>query len=428
MKPLASLLLVALLATGCAVRTTGPDLAQAPTSEAPLDPRRTRLDPRVCQPGGVRDLKREAAQVQEAERPVEAQHTARMLTFDRAAADAFGAAMERQHAELQHIYHAARFRALYPLAAEGNSYAVHAISTQYRWAESGFTDHAEWFRLLSCAALLGNPMANVQLMQWYWHERGDGSFADIQRNRSTALDHAERAADVQFMGGVNMLGVYIGAGRHQYPQSASIGRRLLTLCARTSDQFCKSALVEAVELGRSYGPEDPVETYLLLEDLAAAQPALYAAKRDSFRSTLSPAQLQASARSTAWRPASWADLKPEWLQIRRDILANGCPSASCDFGDLCTCPDALEATGSEGEPSAKNARGLAAGHLDGGPLSYARGEDPGLAGRGDRDHTWAGELADAVDLLAEQATLVQGDATHMPNPAGEAHVAIVERP
>ncbi|MEO8113588.1 MAG: hypothetical protein ABI655_04335 [Phenylobacterium sp.] len=333
---LLSAIAMALVLTSCASRAPAPEQIAAA-----VDPQHARLDPSICRPGRAsRNPEREKAEVTQATRPLEAQSRAQMLVTGGGAADESSEAAEKALANREHAYHRARFAKLYPLAARGNANAIYQLSKQYGGGESGFNDEAESLRLQRCASDLGEPQAEVEMMRWHWHQKGDGAFATIQRNRSVALDLAARAAEAGNLGGVASLGVYIGDGFHQYPESPSLGRRLLTLCARAADDFCRSELVKAAKFGRRYALEDPVDTYLLLEALAATQPALYGTTRDSFAASLSPAQLQSAQRkASAWEPTSWEALKPLWLEVRRDILANGCPSSvSCRIAHLCVCP------------------------------------------------------------------------------------------
>lgn len=331
---------VALLLTGC-VAVHGPKVG-APRPEATraaIEPERTRLDQSVCgETERRRDRGSERAQVAEATRQVETDHKARMAGLDTATAG--GAARDREFGELQHAYHRARFQAVYPLAAEGNAHAVYELASQYRWVESGFTDDVEWLRLLTCASGLGDPGASVELMRVFWHDKGDGSFATIQRNRAVGLDLAKKAAAGGDMGGIESLGVYIGMGRHQYPVNGGIGRRMLSLCAHAPRGFCKARLVEAADENRRYRLEDPVDAYLLLEAAAAEQPALYGERRDRLRASLSPKQLDAAARKPErWRPLPWDAFEAEWRAIRAEVEANGCPaSISCRLGQVCVCP------------------------------------------------------------------------------------------
>jgi hypothetical protein len=312
----------------------------APIQAAELDPRMTRLDPKVCVVRAVPiDVARERAEVDAATQHVEAEHRLQLDARDRRSsvpAEVAAAAIR----EVDHAYYRARFQALYPLAAHGNGHAVYELAMQRRWVDSGFTDEAEWLRLLKCASALGDPNAADELMIVYWHDKGDDSFAAIQKNRAVALDLVERGAESGDFGGLEGVGVYIGAGYHQYPVNPEIGQRTLRLCARLGDINCQHRFVEAVEQHRAYELRDPVDYYVLLETLAARQPALYATRRDVVRAKLSPAQIEtAQARADEWRTTPWADLKDEWRAIRHDIETGACPaSVTCHLAVLCTCP------------------------------------------------------------------------------------------
>jgi hypothetical protein len=297
-------------------------LPAAPASAAELT-----MDPRVCA-GVPRDREADRAAAEATTRQIEAEHKVRTesLKGDEAA---FSAA--------QNAYEQARYLALYPLAARGNASAIYGLAQLRR--QNGAGD-PEWLRLLKCASDLGDPPAQVEQFRVLWHDKADGSFTAIQRNRAAALDLVERAAAAGNLGGIGAIGVYIGFGRHQYPLNADLGRRAFALCAQMGDRFCQARLLEAAEQGREVALKDPAETYVLAEVAAAAQPGLYAKYVPILRTRLSEAELQDAWETLVdWRPASWAGVKDEWAELRRDILANGCPaSVTCVHGEICTCP------------------------------------------------------------------------------------------
>jgi hypothetical protein len=285
------------------------------------------VDPRVCT-RVPRDREADRAAAEAATRQIEAEHKVRTASFNGDEA-AFTAA--------QKAYEQARYRALYPLAAKGNASAIYGLAQLHR--QNGAAD-PEWLRLLKCASDLGDHAAQVEQFRVLWHDKGDGSFAAIQRNRAAALDLVERAAAAGNLGGIGAIGVYIGFGRHQYPLNADLGRRAFTLCAQMGDRFCQARLLEAAEQGREVALKDPAESYVLAEVAAAAQPGLYAKYVPVLRARLSEAELQDAWETLVdWRPASWAGIKDEWAEVRRDILANGCPaSVTCVHGEVCECP------------------------------------------------------------------------------------------
>lgn len=276
-----------------------------------------------CPATQLRDLTADEAEVARAMTPVEAAQTERLKAYDQ------GPPSNAAFLALQHRYHQDRFEALKPLAERGNASAVLAVARQYQSADSGFADPVQWTRLMHCAASLGEPGAQLELMMETWHDKGDGSFAAIQRNRAQTLDLVEQAAQRGEVGGLSMLATYIGAGHHQYPIDPDLGRRLALLCVRVSGQGCREEL-----LGRLL---DPVDNYTLLADLARDQPVRFAARRDAAWIKLKPEQqARTEAAAAAWRPSPWSQLAPEWASIRAEIVAKGGPaSVSCLRGHLC---------------------------------------------------------------------------------------------
>lgn len=287
------------------------------------------LDSRVCATAG-RDPQADRAATAEVTRQVEAEHKARVQAFK---------GDEPAFLALQEVYEAARRRALHPLATQGNASAVYGLA-QLREVSGAGTNEPERLRLLKCASDLGHPAAQVEQFRVHWHDKGDGSFEAIQRNRALALELAGRAATGGDLGAIGSLGVYIGLGAHQYPVNPDIGRRAFALCAQMGDRFCQARLLEAAEQGRPFALKDPMESYLLAEIAAAAQPGMYARYAVALRAKLTEAELMdAWERLFEWQPATWEALEPEWVDLRRDILANGCEaSVTCVLGKACICP------------------------------------------------------------------------------------------
>jgi hypothetical protein len=284
-----------------------------------------------------RDLAADVAEARRVTAPVEAAQTFRLQAFDRETAGRSGPDVDRRFLDLQHRYQHERFEALRPLAQQGNASAILGLAWQYRSADSGFADAAEGTRLMHCAASLGEPGARLELMMETWHDKGDGSFAAIQRNRIRTLDLVEQAADDGDFNGVLMLVTYIGGGHHQYAVEPDLARRLLALCARSGNPACRRSLVEAAETRRAYALPDPAETYVLLTEVADAEPARYAARRETAWTALTPEQrASVEERTAAWRPVAWLQLKPEWTALREEVVAKGDPSSvTCLRMHLC---------------------------------------------------------------------------------------------
>lgn len=284
-----------------------------------------------CVQARQRDLAGDQAEVKRATAPGEQAHNASMLAFD-------GRPSDPAFIELQHRYHQERREALTPLALRGNASAILALARQYQSADSGFAEPAEWSRLMHCAAGLGEPIAGVELMMETWHDKGDGSFAAIQRNRARTLDLVEQAADRGNLDGVGMLAIYIAAGQHQYPVDPDLGRRLFILCAKHGG--CWQRLIEASERHEAFALKDKVDLYTLLAGAARGEPIRYAARRDALWIELTPEQQAAAqARAFTWGRQTWAELKPEWAVLRAEIVARDLPSSvSCLRGHLCGRP------------------------------------------------------------------------------------------
>ena len=127
----------------CASSRSAPHLLTtlATMDGAPVSPEHTHLDQRVCKRvSATRDLRVERADVAEATRHVEAEYKQRLDALDQTTAGPRSLADERALSDFQHAYNRAKFIALYPLAARGNSVAIYDLSSQYKWADSGFND------------------------------------------------------------------------------------------------------------------------------------------------------------------------------------------------------------------------------------------------------------------------------------------------
>lgn len=279
----------------------------------------------------ARDLVADQAAFDRAIAPVEADQTVRLKAYDQ------GAPSNQGFLAFQHRYHQERFAALKPLAERGNASAVLAVARQYQSADSGFADPAEWTRLMHCAADLGEPIAMDERMIELWHDKGDGTFAAVQRNRAAALDVAERLARTGNPLGISTAAVYIGGGQHQYPVEPDLSRRLFVFCSRLSGQGCGEFMVEAALRHAAYGLQDPVDVYVLLDRVARQQPIRYAARRDALWAQLTPEQQAAvPARAAAWTPRPWTELQSEWAALRAEIEAKDQPGAvDCMRGHLC---------------------------------------------------------------------------------------------
>lgn len=151
----------------------------------------------LCAPAHPRDLAADEAAMTRAVAASSAAHDTRMKAFDQGGGGTFQ--------DLQRRHHQERFAALKPLAEQGNASAIFAIARQYQSADSGFADPVQWTRLMHCAASQGEPGAQLELMMETWHDKGDGSFAAIQRNRARTLDLIEQAAARGEVGGLSML-------------------------------------------------------------------------------------------------------------------------------------------------------------------------------------------------------------------------------
>lgn len=275
-----------------------------------------------CGAASSRDLAADKVEMARAVAPPLAAHDARMKALDQGASSETFLALQRR-------YHQERFTTLKPLAEQGNASAIFALARQYQSADSGFADPVQWTRLMHCAAGLGEPGALLELMKKTWHDKGDGSFAAIQRNRARTLDLVEQAAQQGQIGGLSMLATYIGGGGHQYPIDPELSRRLAALCVRASQGGCREELIGRLP--------DPVDSYALLADIASAEPIRFAARRDAALARLTPQQqARTPAAAAAWRRVPWSQLAAEWAAVRAEIIARGDPkSVNCLLGHVC---------------------------------------------------------------------------------------------
>lgn len=143
-----------------------------------------------------------------------------------AAADAGDEAeLERRVARLK----ARRVEVLGPRAARGDPEALAQLAFDLRDDPAAT---GEWLRLVTEAAERGHAGAHDELTRWWWHQRGDGSMAEVQRNRARALDHAEAAARAGDWHAVDRIGVYIRGDVHQYPADPGLSARVQALARR----------------------------------------------------------------------------------------------------------------------------------------------------------------------------------------------------
>lgn len=284
-----------------------------------------------CPQARPRDLAADQAEVTHAFASLEKAHGARLKAFD-AKPDLDAVARKQGFLDLQRDYYQARFQALTPLVEHGNAVAIMGAARVRQSADSGLADPAEWTRLMRCAAALGEPSAQLELIRETWHDKGDGSFAAIQRNRARTLDLVEQAARHGRTGGLSILGTYIGGGGHQYPIEPDLGRKLFALCVRASGD-CRERLIA----NDPSALQDPLDRYAMLVELARSETIRYAARRDAAWASLTPEQkLRAEGAAMAWRRVDWSTLEPEWAALRAEILAKGDPaSVNCRLGHLC---------------------------------------------------------------------------------------------
>lgn len=219
--------------------------------------------------------------------------------------------------------HAAREQALRPLVARGNGEAMYRLAADLRdSADPG--EVARWFELISSAARTGHPVAHDELVRWWWHQKGDGSIGAVQRYRARALEHAEAAADSGYLRSLNRIAVYIAGDVHQYPASLPLARELMRLCAQGGYQECQ----ERLALRSSYEfAENQDERYFWLSVLARRRHELVGARMAAMQVSMSAEHaVLLQERAGAWRPATWAELRPQWRRLREAVLAHGASS------------------------------------------------------------------------------------------------------
>lgn len=262
----------------------------------------------------------QATSVAVALRPVEDAQTRRLSAID---AITDSAEAERRTDAAADAYLNDRWAALSPLAAAGDAEAMARLAENLRDSDDPATIRV-WLSLAQCSADRGNAFANDELARFWWHQKGDGSLADIQFNRSLALDYAGRAAAQGGVGALRRIGVYIAGNLHQYPAALSLAARVLELCARADAVGCQRALVDPRPY--DYG-QSSAEDAFWLGRLAELQPLSFAERRDKAWSELSPAEVDAlRERLTAFQPLSWAEIAPQWSKLRTDILESGATS------------------------------------------------------------------------------------------------------
>jgi len=248
-------------------------------------------------------LARQKAEVISVLAPLAAQRTAREQALagqDDAAFDAMFAAQDR-----------AEQAALEPLAARGNAEAMHRLATRLRDSDAP-GDIRRWLDLETAAAQQGHPTAHDELARWYWHQRGDGSIGDVQRNRAIALDHAGQAAAGGQKHSIGRIAVYIAGNVHQYPANPGLAREVLVVCARAGHPLCQEQLALPGPYDYALSTE---ERRLWLSRVAARQPGRFGETYDE---------------QAAWQAAAWMALTPEWAELRRRILDHGATSVGPD--------------------------------------------------------------------------------------------------
>lgn len=271
----------------------------------------------------VRDWKAQRAETERALRGVNTQHEAVLEQADHTTS----AQDEDDLEALMRAYNGARRRVLAPLAARGNAEAMMRLAQDLR-DSSTREDIAQWFRLANCASRLNHPEAHDELVRFFWHQRGDGSIAYVQKSRAIALSYAGKAAAAGNVFGLARIATYIAGNVHQYPADLPLAHRLLELCARADGDPCQQRLVARMPYDYS---EDPVSAHLWLSRLAARHPESFAAQRDMVWDKLTPNERAAAERAEmTWRAATWAELKSEWREIQDQILLKGLASIGAD--------------------------------------------------------------------------------------------------
>lgn len=261
-----------------------------------------------------------ATSVAVALRPVEDAQTRRLSAID---AITDSAEAERREDAAAEAYLNDRWAALSPLAAAGDAQAMARLADTLRDSDDPATIRV-WFSLAQCSADRGNAFANLELVRFWWHQKGDGSVADIKFNRRLAMDYAGRAAAQGQVEALGWIGVYIAGNVHQYPADPSLAGRVLELCARADAEGCQRSLVAPTPY--DYGLSSP-EVAFWLGRLAERQPLMFAERRDKAWSKLSPAEVGAlRERLDAFRPLNWAEIAPRWSDLQSDIIESGAAS------------------------------------------------------------------------------------------------------
>lgn len=279
---------IALVAAGCA--TKGPP---APSASAPAI------------------LAQQKAEVAAVLGPLAAERTAQ----ERAAADQDEAAFDAMFAGQDRAEQAA----LEPLAARGNAEAMHRLAKRLRDSDVA-SDVRRWLALETAAARQGHTEAHDELARWYWHQRGDGSIEDVQRNRARALDHAGQAAAGGQTHSISRIGIYIAGDVHQYPANPELAREVLALCARAGQPLCMEQM--ALPSSYDYGLA-PAERRAWLTRLATRQPVRFGPAAGSLTG-------EEQTAAADWTPTPWTALDREWTDLRQRILAHGATSVGAD--------------------------------------------------------------------------------------------------
>jgi hypothetical protein len=270
------------------------------------------------------DLRRQALDVTQALQPLVIDMEVREAKLEATQA---GAARDAEFDRIVTEHRAAEDGVLSPLAKNGNAEAMYRLAELLRDSSSE-ADIRRWFSLESEAARLGHPGAADEMVRWYWHQRRDGLIAEVQRNREIAFSFAQEGADRGSFHGMVRIAVYISGEFHQYPGDTALGRRVLELCARTDDRDCQENLVSKQPYDYRLSPS---ERHHWLSRLVHRSPALFSERLTQAEAAMTPAQLaEARASEAAWRPNSWVSLRPEWNDLKRQILVRGATSIGKD--------------------------------------------------------------------------------------------------
>jgi hypothetical protein len=309
----ASVALIGILAGCASPRADGPKLGYRRTSQG--------AGPSCAGRFGRPDLSRQKAEVDSALRDLTRRHDGELEKLEQDASLSNANDADARLDELANAYRRARVDVLGPLAARGNADAMARLSDSGLRDSDAPADVDQWFKLISCAADLGHPFSLDELVRWYWHQRGDGSIAQVQANRATALAFANRAALSGNLFAISRIATYVAGDVHQYPANLSLARRLMRLCAQTGDRSCEEALAgEWV-----YDPGlSAMDAYAWLSRAADGEPERFAKQRDiSWDKLTAEERLSATRAARTWRPTPWRDLQTDWNAIKADILANG---------------------------------------------------------------------------------------------------------